>query len=230
MDVQSVERPWVHIPNLWPTTTDLRGKEESVYEVLLDECRKHLSQGDVVVYGGVHKESRLTALFSNEKAAMKYSGRIVKPIKPDEDSYLSVILNLLTSESFLEQIEMSDPRLKGKLPRGANAIFMNWYRPPTETSKMDGLGPHSDDTRSLSSPVILSVTFCEPHGEKLFSFSEKSSGKTVWEAELEDGSGLVMLEDCQRDYKHSVSNRKTNSKGKITGGRINLTIRALKLD
>jgi ribA/ribD-fused uncharacterized protein len=223
------ERPWLYIPDLWPTTTDLRGKEESVYDVLLSECQEHLSQGNVVLYGNVHKEGRLTALFSNEEAVMKYSGRQVKPIKPKEFSYMSTLLEVISSDEFIEEISEMNPRLKGKLPN-FNAIFMNWYRPPTETKNVDSLGPHSDDEKSLTSPVILSVTFCQPKGEKLFAFHEKPTEKIVWERELENGSGLVMLEGCQSGYKHSVSNRKTNSKGKITGGRINLTFRQIEVE
>lgn len=228
MDVDR-EDPWVYIPELWPTTTDLRGKDETVYQVLLDECREYLSQGDVVLFGQVHKEGRLTALFSNEDAVMKYSGRQVKPVKPKEGSYMSVILECFQDENFLREIEASNPRLYGKLPK-FNAIFMNWYRPPTETEKPDGLGKHADDEKSLTSPVIVSVTFCEPHGERLFSFHEKATDKTVWEKELADGSGLVMMDDCQKRFKHSVSNRKTNSQGKIVGGRINLTFRQIEVE
>lgn len=224
-----MEEPWIYLPNLWPTTAELRGKEESIYDILLDECKEHLVQGTVVVYGGVHKEGRLTALFSNEEAVMKYSGRQVHPVKPKENTYMSVILETIGNEEFLAEIEETNPRLKGKLPK-FNAVFMNWYRPPREGEKMDGLGPHSDDEKSLISPVILSVTFCQPHGEKLFSFHDKSSGKVVWEKELENGSGLVMLDGCQSDYKHSVSDRKTNSNGKIVGGRINLTLRQIEVE
>jgi ribA/ribD-fused uncharacterized protein len=198
--------------------------------------KPHLTQGTVHVYGASHKENRLTALFANDlgsnnsRATFKYSGRIVETIQPQPMSYLALLLETVQSPEFISMAEQMHPALAGRLPR-FNACFVNWYRPPKDTGdKPDSLGWHSDNETSLTSKVILSMTFCQPHGEKLFSFQDKITNKIVWENELTDGSALIMLDGCQQLYKHAVSGRKTNSGGKLVGGRISLTFRQIEVE
>lgn len=219
---------WLHIPNLWPTEEDLR----SSYDILLDEVRQDLSVGVVKLYGGVHSEGRMTTLYSRENAVMKYSGRTLQPNKPKPNGYVDMILDMFSDDEFRSLLCEDHPELMSVLPR-PNAAFINWYRPPSQNEgNMDGLGAHSDDTSGMTSDVIISITLCEPNGEKLFAMHDKSQGDTiVWQAELANGDILIMMPGCQKLYKHSVSKRMTHlNKSKITGGRLNITLRALQLE
>jgi len=227
---------WVYVQEFWPRMWD----GLSSYDRLLRECQPHLRQEQIVAYGQTLTERRLTCLMSHhETAVMKYSGRQVVPVKPASSSYMNLVFTVVNSPEFqAEQIRMF-PQLESVFQTMMatsrdgnlfNACFVNWYRPPPTTDKIDYLGPHSDDERSLTSKVILSLTFCEENGAKLFKFHEKPSERIVWEHELEDGSGLWMLPGCQDTHKHSVSDRKTSiNKQKISGGRLNLTFRQIQI-
>lgn len=219
---------WVHLKGFWPTEDG----GNSSYSVLLNEVKPHLTQGSVKLGGNVYKEGRLTAMFSKTNAVMKYSGRTLSPIAPKRGGYLDILLDLFNEGEFRDLLTSEVQHLQGILPK-FNAVFINWYRPPSETGgNMDGLGPHSDDTSGMTSDIIVSITLCEPGGEKLFAMHDKAQGeKVVWQAELADGDIVIMLPGCQKLYKHSVSKRVTHlDRTKITGGRLNITLRALKLE
>lgn len=219
---------WVHLQNFWPTEQD--GKRS--YDLLLDEVRPHLTQGTVKLGGQMCKEGRLTAMFSRTPAVMKYSGRSVTPVVPVKGGYLDILLDLADDPDFRALMMAEVLHLQGILPK-FNAVFINWYRPPSQSEgHVDSLGPHSDDTTGMTSDVIMSITLCEPGGEKLFAIHDKAQGeKVVWQAELADGDIVIMLPGCQKLYKHSVSKRSTHlDRTKITGGRLNITLRALKIE
>lgn len=220
---------WIHLSQFWPTEDDGR----SVYDVVLEEMRQDLKKGTIVLMGSVKQEGRLTAMYSHVNAVMKYSGRVVTPIKPKNGGYLSMMLEMVSTEEFRENLYADCPELRGRIPP-FNAVFVNWYRPPNlcDGDKMDSIGAHSDDVRELDSEIIFSLTFCEEGGERLFSFFDKTAGENmVWQSELKNGDAVFMLEGCQKLYKHSVSSRKTHlDRSKITGGRINFTFRMMKLD
>lgn len=220
---------WVRLEGLWP----VRDEDRKVYDIVLDEVRNDLKRGTIMLAGRPCHEGRLTAMYSNVEAIMKYSGRTLNPIRPKENGYLSMMLDLINDNEFREAVYEDCPEIRGLLP-DFNAVFVNWYRPPElcEAHQMDSIGAHSDDTRGLTSEVIFSVTFCEQGGERLFSFYDKSQNdKMIWQEELKDGDVLIMLNGCQRRYKHGISPRKTHlDKTKITGGRINFTFRCMKLN
>ena len=226
---------WLYIQEFWPREWDGR----TSFSRLLEEAKPHLKQEQIVIFGNAITERRLTCLWSHENAVMKYSGRQVVPVKPPKGSYIELLLRAVNSKDFRDSQVTMFPRLGPifddmiKTSRDGqifNACFVNWYRSPKETEKVDYLGPHSDDERSLTSKVILSLTFCEEQGAKLFKFHEKPSEKVVWERELEDGSGLWMLPGCQDTHKHSVSDRKTSLDRKLTTkSRLNLTLRQIEI-
>jgi len=219
---------WVYIPSLWVTDYDGR----SMYDATLAEMQGDLKKGLIKMGGMVREEARLTTMYSNvENAVMKYSGRVVTPIRPTKGGCIDVLLDVVNADDFRELIFDVAPDLRTRLPKW-NAVFVNWYRNPMTTGgKVDNLGAHSDDTRELDSEIIFSLTFCESGGHRLFSMFDKASGnKVAWEAELKDGDGFLMLEGCQKLYKHAVSSRKTHlDKSPVIGGRINFTFRILKL-
>jgi alkylated DNA repair dioxygenase AlkB len=220
---------WARLVGFWPTEHE----NVSSYQTLLDEIRGDLTQGTIVVYGKVCQENRLTVMYSQlEGVTMKYSNRKLEPIKPTEGGYVDILLDLANDPEFRESLCADVPQLRGVLPK-FNAVFINWYRPVAICGdKMDGLGMHSDDTTGMTSDIIISITLCEPNGERLFAMHEKAKGDSiVWQEELKDGDIIIMLPECQKYYKHSVSYRKTHlDRSTITGGRLNITLRALKID
>lgn len=216
---------FIYIERFWPNPK----KNESNYDRILRECQSYFSQGDIMMFGRVVSEKRMTCLMSNIDTKMSYSGRQVQPHKIESGTLINHMMKMLRKQSFRKALVEMNPELKGIIPK-FNAVFVNHYRPPTDEIQ-DSLGSHSDDEKSLASQVILSVTFCQESGERLFRFVDKKTNAAIWEKELPNGSGLWMLPGCQQRTKHEVSGRKTHLDGsRITGGRINLTFRMLSFD
>lgn len=219
-----MEDPWLYDPDFFQLTHE--GKP--VYEILKEELLPHMTQGTIKIMGGQYQERRLTCYFSTSKSQMIYSGRTLDPTPPPKESYIELLLLMVSSQDFRDTMETMHPRLKGLVPK-FNAVFCNYYRPPNETEKPDSLGAHSDDLKYLASEVILSVTYCSQNGARVFKFHEKPNTTTYAEFELQDSDALWMLPFCQLKFKHSVSDRKYNLAGElIRGGRLNLTFRCVK--
>jgi hypothetical protein len=206
------------------------------YSTLLHEIKPDLEIAPIRMAGAWLDERRMTRLYALDNTPMSYSGRVAIPIIPTSDSIIYRLLEGVNSQTFLQELVRMGLSPKVPIPE-FNAVFVNWYRPPSETpEKVDGLGYHADDEKDLLSDIILSITLCEENGERLFRFrakrksdgSKKTSGFD-WEAEIPDGALLIMLSGCQRDYKHTVVMRSTKlNRSRITGGRINLTFRAIR--
>lgn len=213
---------WVHCPELFSTHDE---KGEHVFKVLLDELTPHLSQGTVKVMGNEFLERRLTGYFTNSKTQMKYSGRTLEIIPPPKNSYIESLFTKVNSVEFKKLINdtYAVPDVN------FNAVFVNLYRSPNDTDKPDSLGPHSDSLAYMTSEIILSITYCEENGARVFRFHGKGvTTKIVEQIELQDGDGLFMLEGCQQKYKHSISDRMYSlDKKLITGSRINCTFRSV---
>ena len=213
---------WKHIP--YPTGISYYIE----YDKLLAEIMPYLSQG-IVLFDNL--ERRLTAFFSKENVTMYYSGRTLYPCIPNPDSLIHQMLSYINTDSF--KTEMIG--INHNLPL-FNAVFINWYRPPSMTDKPDNLGYHSDDESSLASDIIVSVTICEISGHRLFRFrakynqdGTKNSKGYVWQSELINKDLLIMLPECQKIYKHTVCDHKKHLDGTlVTGGRINLTFRSIR--
>jgi alkylated DNA repair dioxygenase AlkB len=95
-----------------------------------------------------------------------------------------------------------------------NSCLLNLYHDGNE-----GLGWHSDDERSIGKNTpIASLSF---GAERKFSLKHKQTKQTV-SLILEHGSLLVMKDDTQTNWLHSLP--KSN---KITQARINLTFRMM---
>lgn len=219
-----MEQYWIYEP-IFFHRNDKNGRK--VFDILLEELTPYLEQGTVTMRGQEHLERHLNAYFTNTNKEMKYSGKIMKPVKPPENSYIADMLRVVSSEEFKQLlIERYGEQFNNV---NFNSMFVNLYRSPQTTDKPDKLGPHSDKVNELSSEIILSATFCQEQGARAFRFHEKPSEKVIEEIELPDGSALFMLTGCQDRYKHSVSDRKYNSKKElITGARVNITFRCFK--
>ena len=201
------------------------------YGTLLDEIRNDLIVGQVRIGPTVMNENRMTTLYTMEDTSVKmvYSGREVKAKIPRLNGVIYTMF-----ESF------HDPTYRltifehyGIVIPFFNSVFVNWYRPPTLTSpKIDYIGYHSDDIQSLRDETIYIITICEDTGKRIFRFRKKGTTSGYeWQQELSSGSLLIMNKGCQDVYKHSVINNKTSlNKTPITGGRISLTFRSLRIN
>ena len=206
---------WLYFPDLFNRFY----QEQSVYQILFEECQPYFEQG--TVRNGQYDERRLTCYFSLNKTPMTYSGRTIAPTLPP--NFLSLLLEEINSYEFRDKMTDFNPTLDVEF----NAVFVNWYRPLNQTEKPDKLGMHSDDMTTAKSNIILSATFCQNDGIRVFNFHQND--KIVESIDLIDGSGLYMLANCQKLYKHSINDRKKNLAGQeIKGGRINLTFRSIR--
>lgn len=155
-------------------------------------------QDDIRVYGKMHPQPRLTALFGNEGKPYSYSNITMQPHP----------WNLLLQE------------IKAKIETVAATTFttvlLNQYR-----DGKDSNGWHADNEKELGlNPVIASVSFGTERTFQLRHNFEKELKKTI---NLEHGSLLLMKGTTQHFWKHQIP--KT---AKTIGSRINGTFRVIK--
>jgi len=155
-------------------------------------------QDDIRVYGKIHPQPRLTALFGNEGKPYSYSNITMQPHP----------WNLLLQE------------IKAKIETVAATTFttvlLNQYR-----DGKDSNGWHADNEKELGlNPVIASVSFGTERTFQLRHNFEKELKKTI---NLEHGSLLLMKGTTQHFWKHQIP--KT---AKTIGSRINGTFRVIK--
>ncbi|MFT5751648.1 MAG: alkylated DNA repair dioxygenase AlkB [Flavobacteriales bacterium] len=165
------------------------------YETLLKETL--WQQDDIKVFGKVHPQPRLTALYGNNNRPYSYSNISMHP-------------TLFTFA--LSEIKKS---IETTVPHAFTTCLLNLYR-----DGKDSNGWHSDDEKELGpAPIIASVSFGAP---RIFKFREKATKKNVYKMELETGSLLLMKGTTQKLWQHQIP--KTS---KPIGQRINLTFRIL---
>jgi alkylated DNA repair dioxygenase AlkB len=155
-------------------------------------------QDDITVYGKVHQQPRLTALYGNEGKPYSYSKIVMHPHK--WNTLLMFIKNEVESicnENF-------------------TTVLLNLYR-----DGKDSNGWHSDNEKELGkNPTIASVSF---GAERIFHLKHNSIKDVNLKIPLENGSLLVMKGEMQHFWKHQIP--KTT---KPIGSRINLTFRTIK--
>lgn len=98
-----------------------------------------------------------------------------------------------------------------------NSCLLNLYHNGNE-----GIGWHSDDEESLE--PNSTITSLSLGAERKFSFKHKQTKQTI-SLVLEHGSLLIMKDDTQTNWLHSLPKSK-----KITGPRINLTFRRMSIE
>ena len=155
-------------------------------------------QDDIRVFGKIHPQPRLTALFGNEGKPYSYSNITMQPHPWD----------LLLQE------------IKAKIETVAATTFttvlLNQYR-----DGKDSNGWHADNEKELGiNPVIASVSFGAERAFHLKHNFDKQLKKTII---LEHGSLLLMKGTTQHFWKHQIP--KT---AKSIGSRINGTFRVIK--
>ncbi len=151
-------------------------------------------EDEVVIFGQRRVLSRKVAWMGDASFSYSYSGtsKTASPWSPGL---------LLIKE-----------RVERQCAHRFNSCLLNLYHDGSE-----GMGWHSDDEKSLGrNPVIASVSF---GAERVFKLKHRES-KEVVSVLLENGSLLVMKEETQHHWVHTMPKTK-----KVTTPRINLTFR-----
>jgi len=152
----------------------------------------------IKVFGKIHPQPRLTALFGNEGIPYSYSN-----IKMQPNPW-----NLL-----LQKIKT---RIESVSETNFTTVLLNKYRDGKDSNSW-----HADNEKELGrNPVIASVSF---GAERIFQLKHNSIPNLKQNILLEHGSLLLMKGTTQHFWKHQIP--KT---AKPIGHRINLTFRVIE--
>ncbi|WP_026704175.1 alpha-ketoglutarate-dependent dioxygenase AlkB family protein [Flavobacterium soli] len=155
-------------------------------------------QDDVKIYGKVHPQPRLTALFGNEGKSYSYSHIIMQPHPWN---------------SLLQKMKF---KLEDVVDANFSTVLLNLYR-----DGKDSNGWHADNEKELGqNPVIASLSF---GAERYFHLKHKFDKELKHKILLEHGSLLIMKGTTQHFWLHQIP--KT---AKPIPPRINLTFRTIK--
>ena len=155
-------------------------------------------QDDICVYGKIHPQPRLTALFGNEGKPYSYSN-----IKMQPHSWTMLLQKI---KSHIETVVETD----------FTTVLLNYYR-----DGKDSNGWHADNEKELGrNPIIASLSF---GAERVFQLKHNSIPGLKQNILLEHGSLLLMKGTTQHFWKHQIP--KTS---KPIGSRINLTFRIIQ--
>ncbi|WP_396185703.1 alpha-ketoglutarate-dependent dioxygenase AlkB family protein [Flavobacterium sp.] len=169
-------------------------------DTIFDELTNEIpwQQDDIKVFGKIHPQPRLTALFGNEGKPYSYSNIKMQPHP------WSLLLQKI--KSHIESVTNTN----------FTTVLLNQYR-----DGKDSNGWHADNEKELGeNPVIASVSFGAERTFHLKHNTDKSLKKSII---LEHGSLLLMKGTTQHFWKHQIP--KT---AKPIGSRINLTFRFIK--
>jgi alkylated DNA repair dioxygenase AlkB len=152
-------------------------------------------QMPIKIYGKEVMQPRLTAWFADEGVQYTYSGLTLGPVK-----WHPAILNI-------------KQRVEGSSGFRFNSALLNLYRDGN-----DSMGWHRDNEKELGNdPPVASVNFGATRKFLIRDYHKKENTISL---DLEHGSFLLMCEETQHYWQHSVP--KTS---KASGTRINITFR-----
>lgn len=155
-------------------------------------------QDSIQVYGKIHPQPRLTALFGNEGKPYSYSN-----IKMQPHPWTLLLQKI---KSHIETVVETD----------FTTVLLNYYR-----DGKDSNGWHADNEKELgTNPIIASVSFGT---ERVFQLKHNSIPGLKQNILLEHGSLLLMKGTTQHFWKHQIP--KT---AKTVDPRINLTFRIIQ--
>lgn len=171
-------------------------KSKTLFEKLLNEIP--WQQDDIKVFGKIHPQPRLTALFGNEGKSYAYSNIVMQPHQ------WNPLLMFIKNE--IEEV----------VQENFTTVLLNLYR-----NGKDSNGWHADNEKELGrNPIIASVSF---GSERSFHLQHNTIADAKLKITLEHGSLLVMKGETQHFWKHQIP--KTT---KTIDPRINLTFRIIK--
>lgn len=171
-------------------------KSNELFEKLLTEVP--WQQDDIRVYGKIHPQPRLTALYGNEGKPYGYSNIIMHPHTWNPLlMYIKNEIETVCNENF-------------------TTVLLNQYR-----DGKDSNGWHADNEKELGrNPIIASVSF---GAERVFQLKHNTIAGFKQNITLQHGSLLIMSDQTQHFWKHQIP--KTAKK---IDKRINLTFRIIK--
>lgn len=168
-------------------------------DAIFDQLKEETpwQQDDIRVFGKIHPQPRLTALFGNEGKSYSYSN-----IKMQPHPWNPLLQKI---KSKIESVSETN----------FTTVLLNLYR-----DGKDGNGWHADNEKELgTNPIIASVSF---GAERVFQLKHNSIPNLKQNILLEHGSLLLMKGTTQHFWKHQIP--KTS---KPLGERINLTFRII---
>ena len=169
-------------------------------DLMFVELQKDIlwQQDQIRVYGKVHPQPRLTALYGNEGLSYSYSN-----IKMQPHPWNMLLQKIKTAVENVSKNEFS-------------TVLLNYYR-----DGKDSNGWHADNEKELgTNPIIASVSF---GAERVFQLKHNTDKEQKRSIVLQHGSLLLMKGTTQHFWKHQIP--KT---AKPIGSRINLTFRLIK--
>ena len=154
-------------------------------------------QDSIRIFGKVHPQPRLTALFGNNGQSYSYSNITMQP-----QGFPKHLLDLKDRVDIVGQVRFT-------------SCLLNLYR-----NGQDSNGWHSDNEKELGvNPIIASVSLGQ---ERQFHLKHRNRPELKHKILLENGSLLVMKGETQHHWLHQVP--KTS---RPIGERINLTFRII---
>ena len=154
-------------------------------------------QDDIKIFGKVHAQPRLTALYANNNKPYSYSGITMQPHPFTKE--------LLELKNLVEQ----------KSSTLYTTCLLNLYR-----DGKDSNGWHADNEKELGiNPIIASISVGQ---KRVFHLKHRTNKNLKHKIELESGSLLIMAGETQHHWLHQIP--KT---AKPIQERINLTFRAI---
>lgn len=167
----------------------------SYFEIFKNTIR--WQQDDIKVFGKVHAQPRLTALFGNNEKPYSYSNISMQP------------------HEFSKELLAVKQKIETKTDVVFTTCLLNLYR-----DGKDSNGWHADNEKELgTNPVIASLTLGE---ERFFYLKHRTQKELKHKLLLEHGSLLLMKGATQHHWLHQIP--KT---AKPIGSRINLTFRVI---
>jgi alkylated DNA repair dioxygenase AlkB len=155
-------------------------------------------QDEIMVYGKIHQQPRLTALFGNEGKPYSYSN-----IKMQPQPWNPLLQKIKSAVEIVSDTNFT-------------TVLLNLYR-----DGKDSNGWHADNEKELGiNPIIASVSFGT---ERIFQLKHNTISNLKQNIVLEHGSLLLMKGTTQHFWKHQIP--KTS---KTIGSRINLTFRVIE--
>lgn len=191
--------------NCWDYYSSFLTKDEAdkLYTEVLKEVE--FTQGTIVLFDKKFKEPRKTAMLSDKKGDLTYSGTVreSKPLPPS--------------------IKALMPKISKRIGIEFDCCFLNYY-----SDGHDYIGWHNDNGQS---PPIASLSLGATRKFRFRYRNEtsrkkwaKEDGNKGWvhEFDLMNGDLVYMHGKCQSKYKHTVPKQL-----KVKEPRINLTFRVL---
>ncbi len=154
-------------------------------------------QDDIILFGKLFKQPRLTALFANNKQPYSYSSITMIP------------------KAFTKELLEIKAKVESVIDANFTTCLLNLYR-----DGQDSNGWHADNEKELGiNPLIASISF---GAERLFKLKHRQHKILKKDLVLQHGSLLIMSGETQHKWLHQIPKTK-----KKIGERINLTFRVI---